>query len=918
VALRSLVGQAGPSRDRVLERIDRRGAPFVVFLAPAGYRKTVIARKAAAENAHSLYIRCEEANDFRDGLAELVGAAGLGTQDVLIAWSRHEDTALTIDNIECLKTQPESIELLRALLNAPSGGNRILFCGRMDPGVEFSARADPHNITFLRCEQLAFDQAEMRELFSGTGVDDALRYRLHLFTGGWPAAALYCAQSARAGDVDELIDLPATSFADFLDYIEANLTSQLPEHVLCALSTVVAIPGLRALEATRLYAARHPDIVGELTRVFEVASLTETGALKVNPLLRFAVLKRHRDRVASAQRFFGDVCVQREEYGRAAQVYLAAGDASKAQEILERGRLAHASFDSFSPLPETEPVADLLSRPALWAAILGARRLSEHPDVLANEARTVLDGLNETTDPSVAMSVRSLSAIAFMDAGMIDEAAAVVDFETHISANSDVRSTLPILASRAMLDSYLGKHERALATLQQIRPYALYNPTVFAQLTCIEVRAARERGQWEVEHHQLRRMLHAAEESRSVTVIAMALAEGIFGSWLAHESEHFDDYVTQLASLMREHELPSLLNFQLASLGLQPTHKRMSKCWDSAAFLIASVSEPDPVRASELAETAYALSDASGAIFMRILARVAVSEKVSGKRQAMFDEALALAAPDSIALALSLKQVSVGRPPFGMLAPFFARLRVHSQESRPRAQIDLKIGLGDAVVRRADVPISISEGGWGLLLSLALQRRPVHRDVLCDRLWPAMSLEAGYNALKMCVRRTRLQLESPDAIVSTQGGYALADWVRVDLAEIEQLEAAIGAGSLKSESLPVVRAYFNGMRHGRPANFASLEWFSATEQRLESICRRFGEFLAQSAIHGKDYPAALEIAEYLIALDPLDESARKLKIMAHVAANDAATAKRELRQYAKILKQELDVEPSRELIALIK
>ncbi|MFN2528910.1 MAG: BTAD domain-containing putative transcriptional regulator [Candidatus Baltobacteraceae bacterium] len=906
-------------RRRVLERIDQRGAPLVVLLAPAGYGKSHLAQRLASPYEHSLYLQCSKATDFLAGLAQLLGASSSGPGEIRDAWRRHQNTALTLDNIECLRWHPEALDSFQPLLEPNDGSNKVIFCGRMDPGLGFANEAAPHTITFLRSEQLALDEAETRDLYASTPVDDAMRYRLHVFTGGWLAAALYCAQFAKSGDVNELFDSPVTAFADFLDYIDTNVTDNLPEHVLSGLCAVVGVPGIRGQEMAELYGHDQADVAGDMTRLYEVASLRDPGVFYVNRLLRFAVRTKRSQLVADAQRAVGDLCSKRHDYGRAAQLYLASGDVAKAEEFLKCGRQSgHASFDSFSPLPEAGQIADLVSHPELWAAVLGARRLSEHPSVLANEALTVLESLDGETDPMVAMQVRSLSAIAFMDAGMIEEATAVVDVKSELAGNPETRTVLPILSARATLDSYIGNVDRALAIWHRIRPFALENPSVFAQLTRIEIRAARYRGEWEVEYDQLQRMLHAANESRAVTLIAMALGEGVFGSWLAHETDIFDEYVAQLASLMREHELPALLNFQLASVGLRPTTKSTSKYWDAIAFLMTCARELDAQRAAEFAHTASRFADDSGATFLRVLARVAISEKTPSLRAEMLREALALAeSVDSSALRESLASaLTQSALPLGMLAPFLARLRANGNLSQPVTELDLRIRLGDAVVCLGGKAIPVSEGGWGLLLMLS-SHRAVHRDVLCDRLWPAMSLESGYNALKMCVRRTRLQLGSAEAIISTQGGYALANWVRVDIDEMEHLESALQKGTFDDECLPEVQRHFDALRQGRPANFATWEWFAEREQQLESLARTFGQFLGRRAIAGADYHTAVQIGEYLRKLDPLDEDARSLLITAHVAHNDEAAAERELRLYQKVLKDELNSEPSADLNSLL-
>ncbi|MFN2528908.1 MAG: BTAD domain-containing putative transcriptional regulator [Candidatus Baltobacteraceae bacterium] len=909
---------SGVDQSRVLERIIRRGAPLVVLLAPAGYGKSHIARAVASAHEKSLYLQCRKSADFPLELAQLLGATDSSPAEIQAAWGRHQDTALTVDKIECLSGHPQALDSLQALLE-PVQGDRVIFCGRVDPGIEFAAGA-PHTMTFLRAEQLALDQAEMRDLFAGTTVTDAMRYRLHVFTGGWPAAALYCAQFAKSGDVDELFDSPQSAFADFWDYMDLNVLATLPQRVLCGLCAVVGIPGIRREEVSQLYGSEEADVVSEMTRLYQVASRSDSLSFNVTGIVRLAVQTKYPRLITDAQRALGELCSERHVHGRAAQAYLASGDAEKAEEFLKRGRSSsQESFNSFSPLPEGGEPADLLSRPLLWAAVLGARRLSEHPTILANEALTVLQSLDATADPMAAMHVRALSALAFMDAGLIDVAVAMIEPDSEPVADSETRSLLPIWAMKALLSSYLGNVDRALAIWHRIRPFALKNAHVLAPLTVIEIRAARYRGGWEVEYEQVQRMLHAAHESRAVTLIAMALAEGIFGSWLAQESDIFDDYVAQLASLMGEHQLPGLLNFQLASLGLKPTTKSMSTYWDAIAFLMTSAREPDAQRALEFAQRAYQLADESGATFLRILVRIAIAEKTPSLRTEMLQEAMTLAESiDSPALRESVASASTqAAPPRGMLAPFLARFRMSGPLLEPETQIDLRISLSDATVRLGEKAIPISEGGWGLLLMLSA-RRPIHRDVLCDQLWPAMSLESAYNALKMSVRRTRLQLGSPEAIISMQGGYALADWVWLDLGEMEELEAAIQKGTLGDERLPEVQKHFDAIRQGRPANFAMWEWFAETEQHIESLGRTFGQFLGRRSIAAGDSHRAVEIGEYLRKLDPLDEDARKLLIAAYVARNDQAAAKRELRLYQKVLKEELGVEPSPEVKQLLK
>ncbi|HVA27201.1 MAG TPA: BTAD domain-containing putative transcriptional regulator [Candidatus Baltobacteraceae bacterium] len=910
-------------RSRILDRVNRRGSPLVVLLAPAGYEKTEVALAVARTHRSFARIECASDSPFCTDLAAALGAQSAANDDLATAWHALENYALLIDNIECLQERPQELAALRALLDPlPLPGNRrLLVCGRHDPGIGFSSHVEPDKITILRSEHLAFTESEMRALFEPVRIDDGQLYRLQAITGGWPVPVLYCLRVAQSGDIEELFaSTVEASFSGLVEYIDLSVIAKLPDNVLWGLCAVVGIAGIRPQEIDELFDEKNaPPLSITMTSTYEIASPSSSLGMDVNGLVRCVMRARHEHEICEVQRAFGAFFKERREFGRAAQAYLSAGDIKTAATFLQSGREVDglASFDAFSPPPEIDEPADLVSYPALWAAVLGARRLSVHSAVLANEARTVLQNLDAQTDPMVRNTVTAMSAMAMLEDGKLDEGAALLA-AFQIPDNKE-QYILPILAARATIDSYVGAFERALATWYHIRPLARTNAATFAQLTRIEIRAARARGEWEVELEALARMLSAAEESRIVTVVGTALAEAVFGSWLAQESELLDSYRDRLGSLLAEHDIPALVNLNLAARGLPFASNALSKHWDALACLMACADASNNETAATLARSACELADESGSAFTRILARVALSEKHVPARVPLLQEALEISATmDSPPLQRSLKCLIDNLEPFGMLTPLVHRLRAGTAAARTSGEVvRVRIGMADAIVRRNDVPVNVSQGGWGLLGILSLEGRPVHRDVLCDRLWPNMPLESGYNALKMCVRRTRVQLGSADAILSTQGGYALADWVEVDLVEMERLLATITTGAVNDDDLRRVAIYFDAMTPGRQARFSEWEWSSTLEQRLESFGRAFGNLLCERALAAGDFTRAIELAENLVALDPLDETARKLLISSLLASGDRASAIRQFRSYTTILKDELDIEASSELKELL-
>jgi DNA-binding SARP family transcriptional activator len=253
-----------------------------------------------------------------------------------------------------------------------------------------------------------------------------------------------------------------------------------------------------------------------------------------------------------------------------------------------------------------------------------------------------------------------------------------------------------------------------------------------------------------------------------------------------------------------------------------------------------------------------------------------------------------------------------------MLAPLVNRLRHRASIVIAAEDAPLLISLADGTVSRGDERIDVSEGVLALLLALAVEAQAVTRDRLVDRLWPDLQDESAYNALKMCVHRTRQQLASPGAIVVSRGGYALAPEIEVDLRRLQRTLERVRRDTVPAGDMPQLEATFESLVRGRPAAFADWEWFEPVEQTLEAATHEVGAFIAARALREGDDVRALGIAQALTKLDPLNENARQIAISAHIAADDRSAAILEYRAYKALLRAELDVEPSADLKRLLE
>jgi DNA-binding SARP family transcriptional activator/predicted RNase H-like HicB family nuclease len=255
-------------------------------------------------------------------------------------------------------------------------------------------------------------------------------------------------------------------------------------------------------------------------------------------------------------------------------------------------------------------------------------------------------------------------------------------------------------------------------------------------------------------------------------------------------------------------------------------------------------------------------------------------------------------APDREAVAIKLVSV-----------PFEAKAHY-----RPNVQID--VTAGKVLKDGAEVPMRGTT--LELFVALATESRDVSIETLCERLYPGIGGDQAYAALKMCVHRARKQIGAGGVIETTENGYRLADNVIIDIRFLSQIVRAVRTRSVAKAIEARLDVIFADLIAGRPAAYSAWEWFSPIERTLKSATREIGLHLAESALRTGDSERALEIAQRLALLDPLDETVHELAIRVHLARGDRASALQTFRRYASDLQEQHGMEPSPALRALVE
>jgi DNA-binding SARP family transcriptional activator len=211
-----------------------------------------------------------------------------------------------------------------------------------------------------------------------------------------------------------------------------------------------------------------------------------------------------------------------------------------------------------------------------------------------------------------------------------------------------------------------------------------------------------------------------------------------------------------------------------------------------------------------------------------------------------------------------------------------------------------------------DALISLPEGSQRLLVLLCLSGHPVGRAQIAGTLWPEVTEQRAQGSLRSGLFR----LGEARGTVSSRGdALALAAGVSVDLRKstalardlfrpgpVVDLDWTEAISILSSELLP-----------GWYDDWVLLEterWRQLRLHGLEAISRRL--------VDQQRFGEALDAAMSAVQAEPLRESAHIAVIKVHLAEGNRSEAVAELERYARLIADELGVEPSENITWLVE
>jgi ATP/maltotriose-dependent transcriptional regulator MalT/DNA-binding SARP family transcriptional activator len=346
--------------------------------------------------------------------------------------------------------------------------------------------------------------------------------------------------------------------------------------------------------------------------------------------------------------------------------------------------------------------------------------------------------------------------------------------------------------------------------------------------------------------------------------------------------------------------------------------------------------------------TFRACGDSFGRAAARLwLARAYWELDQSERMLAHLDEALALAQEQQYDYLITTRTLLGWHDP-RVVVPMLLHARRRGKRAHQIARLLAAMGLENVVahpgyqlraqtfgafrVWRGEIEIDARE--WQrkkarqlLQLFITHRGRTLERDAIFEMLWrddspdaAARDFKVALNALNKALEPARASDDTPAFIAredSTYGLRAGADiWIDAD--EFAQLlaRAEKSSGDPARELLQRALALYHDDYLIADARYD--DWAIAERERLLALYLRAADRLAGELLARGDAAECLAWCEHILARDRCWEHAYRLMMRAHALRGDRAQARRVYEQCARVLRDDLDVEPSSATVAVLK
>jgi DNA-binding SARP family transcriptional activator len=931
--------------DRVLA-----GAPRVVVVtAPPGYGKSTFVRRYAEAFARFAVCDCAGLRDVTELRRRITDALAAGSPEAELDvarsrlargndaraqaeiadefWARESETMLfALENADALRAVAGAHDVAERMIAIAPPGRVVALCARRPLPSALARALGDRRVLHARAAELELDEEEVLALALRAGIDEKTGVQIARLSGGWPMVVRLLIDVAASGRLDDVAArLDDVAFEELYDYLAEEVLGALPAPVADAVVVAAALRGARTDELRAAIGAGFDALAEHRLRALPFVEVAADGAYGVHPLVRAMVAARLPVRVRAA---LESAIAENERAGdarRAAQLALAAGDVKRAARALEGLRTFMRSRDALSEaetiVARLEP-EQIAAYPNLWIATIPFRRFSVDLRTYLREARRVYYCVPSDADARLRTDALLQLASALYQSALFEECETVVADALETFAREAAAERARLLEFVAMLRGLQGRFSEARAL--RAGAAAIRRPDFLSDLSLqyVDAHEAIARGRYEAGMAVVDESLRRMREAKLPLYVAFTATNGAIFAWANGDDERFGEYLAAIESVMVpgiERGFASLLAAArgrdfVADDGFE------SPVALAMAHLYRMGFAADRASAAAAAGAAAREADRCRDPYLQVLAHAASLVLRPERRD---DEVAALLAAlervEAPELRASVEALARDGVASGVLEPF-VRARVVRERGKAPVRVRVRVWSGRVEAGGEELRLAGKELELVTFLALARPRTEVARARIVEAIWPEIETdEDAANNLRVTLSRLRRKLGDETLVVRTEGGYHLSPAVSVDVREAEALlrEPAEPA-RLPDERRDALAAAFAGAAGGPPARFERLAWFAPHRLRLRELTLAAGMLLARDALARRVPVEALRYARTLVALDPLDEDARRLVLDAHAVAGEWSAARRELDAYAELLRAELDTEPSPELVGLVE
>ena len=223
--------------------------------------------------------------------------------------------------------------------------------------------------------------------------------------------------------------------------------------------------------------------------------------------------------------------------------------------------------------------------------------------------------------------------------------------------------------------------------------------------------------------------------------------------------------------------------------------------------------------------------------------------------------------------------------------------------------------IGGFALRRGDQDLAIAVSGQRLIALLALKDRPVARLCVAGTLWPDYSTERALARLRSAL--WRVNQSSEQVITATSSLLGLGTGVELDVRDLAILARRLSQAKTAPETVDLDSVQLADLVGDLLPDWYD-EWLQDERERLRQTRLHALESLARGLSESGRHADAIQAALAAIHLEPLRETAHHTLIRIHLAEGNWSEARRQFQRYRRLLREELDTEPSDSIRLLLQ